>query len=137
MKRHLTIAALLVTGLLAAGCARTATVADHPSPATGVLRVTQQIEGPLYVEGSVGYVRITDGSGVVFVGKVPQEGLTRTLEAGTFTLRSYQRICGGNCGNLGHPTDRCQASVTVTAGGTVHAEVRLTPTKNTCSISLS
>jgi len=137
MRRPLAVAAICITGLLGAACARTASVADQPSLATGVLRLTQHIDGPLYVEGSVGYVKIGDDSGVVFEGKVPQGGLTRTLAAGTYSLQSYQRICGGNCDHLGPPSDRCQTSLTVAANQSVDAVVKLTPTKNSCSISVS
>jgi hypothetical protein len=137
MRRHLVIAAILVTGVLAAACAKaTQPAAEGSPPPVGHVHVTQSIQGPLYIEGSVGYVQVTDGSGVVFEGKVPQGGLTRDLPAGTYSLHSYQRICGGNCDHLGPPADRCQASLTVAANRSVDAVVKLTPTKNSCSISV-
>jgi hypothetical protein len=136
MRRHLAIAAILTLGVLTGACAKATSPGSVPSPAKGSLHVSQAIQGPLYVEGSIGYVRISDGSGVVFEGKVPQDGLTRPLPVGTYSLQSYQRICGGNCDHLGQPTDRCEASVTVTSDQPVDAVVQLTPTQNSCTISV-
>jgi hypothetical protein len=132
MKRSLLIPAL---AMLMAACAHATT---PEGPKVGTLHVTQTISGPLYVEGSIGYVRITQGSAEEFEGRIANGGLDRALPLGTYTLSSYQRICSGNCDHPGPPTDRCAIQFTLGDNGQrIDAVVTLTPTKNSCSISAS
>ena len=102
----------------------------------GHLRISQSVRGPLYVEGSAGYVSVADGSKTVYRGGLAKPA-TITLNPGSYTVRSYQRICTGNCGHLGSPIDRCSASVDIAANATSVATVELTPTSNSCRIAIT
>ena len=102
----------------------------------GHLRISQSIHGPLYVEGSAGYVSVADGSKTVYRGSLAKP-TTITLNPGSYTVSSYQRICTGNCGHLGSPIDRCSASVDIAAKATSIATVELTPTANRCTIAIT
>lgn len=97
--------------------------------AAGTLVVTEEIDpsGGLYVEGSLSYIRVSDGEDVVFQWQMPDDGrLQHDLPPGTYTLTSFQRPCDGNCGYLDPPTDRCSEPLTVEAGVVeqVHVTVR-------------
>ena len=77
---------------------------------------------PLYVEGSIGYLRVTalDTGVVLRKGRVENAapGTTRRLfkrfvKPGRYRILTYQRPCDGNCGYLDGPTERCTATVEV------------------------
>jgi hypothetical protein len=133
--------ALVSVSLLAAGCAKANGAAEGPSPApqSGTLVVTQKRSGPLFVEGSVGYVRLTRSGAAtaLFEVQVPSNGLTRSVLAGSYQLVSYQRICTGNCGHLGPPSITCSTSMRVPSGGAVNVTVNLTPASNRCTLTVS
>ena len=65
----------------------------------------------MYVEGSISYVRVTDGTRTVLDSQLHGVGQRQVLDValapGTYRLTSYQRLCGGNCGTLDPPTDQC------------------------------
>jgi hypothetical protein len=126
------IPALAAIALLAAACAHGAS--GTPSE-KGHLHLSQEIVGPLYVEGSTGYVSVSHGTKDVYTGSLAKSK-TIDLAAGMYTVTSYQRLCIGTCSHLGPPIDRCSASVNVTANATTAATVELTPTKNACAIAI-
>ena len=75
---------------------------------------------PLYIEGSIGYLRVValDTGVVLRKGRVKNAapGTTRRLfkrflKPGRYRIVSYQRPCDGNCGYLDGPTERCDATV--------------------------
>ena len=130
MKRFLAVTAV---ALLSAACAHAAS--GPSSGGKGQLTLSEKIVGQLYVEGSAGYVTVSDGSKDVYSGSLSKDK-TIDLDAGTYTVSSYQRLCIGNCGHLGPPIDRCSASVNVSADSTTAATIELTPTKNSCAIAI-
>jgi len=133
MRRALAAAAV---ALLAAACAK-GTSGPGSDSAKGHLKIDQQIVGPLYVEGSAGYVTVTDNSSnTVYSGTLAKPS-TVELPAGSYTVDSYQKLCIGSCAHLGPPIDRCSAAVRIASDATSSATVRLTPTKNACTISVT
>jgi hypothetical protein len=75
------------------------------------LTVTQRfVGGQLYIEGSVGYIRVRTKDGRLVSAKTfprDQRELRCRLVPGRYTLVSFQRPCDGNCSYLDPPTDRC------------------------------
>jgi hypothetical protein len=72
----------------------------------------------LYTEGSRSYLSVSASRGgsdtfgyVVMHAADPV--FSKPLAPGRYTIKSWQRPCDGNCGNLGQATDRCQRTVTV------------------------
>jgi hypothetical protein len=129
MRRPLVVAAI---ALLTAACGASS-AADQ---ASGTLKVTQHINGHLYVEGSVGYVKIVKGGKTIFEGRIG-DGVSKELSPGTYQLDSYQNLCIGNCGHLGPPIDKCSTTIAVNSDQTTSAAVELTPESNSCTISTS
>ena len=132
MRRFLAIS---VVALAAAGCAHGASGSGSGGSDKGHLQLSQKIVGQLYVEGSAGYVSVSDGSKDVYSGSLSKP-VTIDLDSGTYTINSYQRLCIGNCGHLGSRIDKCSASVDVSANSTTAATIELTPAKNSCAIAI-
>jgi hypothetical protein len=131
---------LLALAILAAGCAGKAGAAGpSPSPKPGTIAVTQKRSGPLFVEGSVGYAKLTPtgAAKALFEVQIPEGGLTKSVPAGTYRLFSYQRICTGNCGHLGPPSITCSGPVRVSSGGKVEVTVNLDPTAQRCTLTIA
>jgi hypothetical protein len=95
-----------------------------------------------YVEGAVSFLRVSSTSGppVRFRArsgyKRVGEGFERrpihfdrTLQPGRYVVSSYVRPCGGNCGVLDPPTDRCATEVVLEPGVRVDATVVSMPTR--------
>src|SRR5438270_12526680 len=131
MRRPLVAIAI---ALLTAACG--ASSAADQSAANGTLKVSQHVNGHLYVEGSIGYVKLLRDGKTVFEGKIGG-GVTKQLSPGAYELDSWQLLCIGNCGNLGPPIDKCNTTVDVRSDQTTSATVELTPDSNSCTISTS
>ena len=131
MRRPLVAIAI---ALLTAACG--ASSAADQTGGSGTLKVTQHVNGHLYVEGSVGYVKILHDGQTVFEGKIG-DGVSKQLSPGTYELDSWQRLCVGNCGKLGPPIDKCNTTIDVRSDETTSAVVELTPDSNSCTISTS
>src|SRR2546423_3594954 len=131
MRRPLAVIAI---AFLTAACGASQT-ADQPA-ANGTLKVTQHVNGHLYIEGSVGYVKILHDGQTVFEGKIG-DGVSKQLSPGTYELDSWQLLCVGNCGKLGPPIDKCNTTIDVRSDETTSAVVELTPDSNSCTISTS
>ena len=131
---------LIALALLAVpGCGQSGSPADAPPPATLGLEQVTDMTGGLYVEGSLGYVRLEDADG----GKVFEEQLdpdrpesTHDVPAGDYVLKSWQRPCDGNCGYLDPPTDECQSALALPSGEHVRVTITLRPGHG-CSIDAS
>jgi hypothetical protein len=140
MRETLTLISALVAALALAGCGReTTSPGSSQSPSTLNVRQLLDMSGGLYVEGSLGYVRVVDKSGSTVLEKQldPEKPtLSRDLPAGEYVLQSWQRPCDGNCGYLDPPTDRCDSPVSLPDGGKVRATITLHPGKG-CDIELS
>jgi hypothetical protein len=78
-------------------------------------------DAAVYVEGSISYVRVTEGSRTILDAEPQGVGQRRVLnvalDPGTYLLTSYQRPCGGNCGTLDPPTDRCSTEFRIKGVG--------------------
>ena len=124
------LTAALLAGLILAGCAEEPPVAKSPpvlGPPRLIVRETLPAQ-PIYIEGTVGFLRIAevDTGTVVFDGPVTgRDGVRgddplfdRELAPGSYRLLSHQRPCNGNCGYLAPPTDRCRTSMHLIRGET-------------------
>ena len=130
MKRSI---AAIAVALAAAACGGSRGAGDRP-PEHGNLSVTQRINGHLYVEGSIGYVEVSDGHSIVYKSKIGNGASTR-LPAGTYRLNSYQELCIGNCDHLGPPIDKCGTTIHIESEKTTSAIIELTPTQNRCVVT--
>lgn len=132
------IAVLLVAlALGVTACGGSEETADTP---TGLLVVKQVSVGDgLYIEGSKSYVSAEpeDGGDATEVELSTDAKPTASLklEPGSYTLKSWQRPCDGNCGYLDPPTDRCSGPVAIAEGTETHVTVKLRPGKG-CEIVL-
>jgi len=133
VRRPIAIAAIAIA-LVTAACA--SNTGDQPPTADGTLHVTQRVHGHLYIEGSIGSIKVLRGNRTVYESKIGN-GVTKDLPPGHYELDSYQQLCTGNCGNLGPPTDRCSRSIEISSDATTSAVVELTPDSNSCTISTS
>lgn len=103
------------------------------------LRVTQSFVGSvLYIEGSIGYVRIQNRAGRTLVQKTFRNAkeLRFALMPGKYRLVSFQRPCDGNCSYLDPPTDRCARAFRVQAKEAVAARILVSPGSG-CTVELS
>jgi hypothetical protein len=132
MMRLLTATALLGLAALPAPAIRGAP-ADHGGRL--VVREARAAE-PLYIEGSIGYLRIVDAD----TGTVIRKGRARTAAPGTtrrifrrvlppgrYRIVSYQRPCDGNCDYLDGPTERCTTVLTIRDAHPARVTFEVTP----------
>lgn len=114
---HLRAAAVVCCAVAAlTGCGTAA------SPA-GRLTVSESLpDEPVYVDGSISYLRITGPDddvvrdGPATNGRDPRGRnplFDRRLAPGAYTIVSYQRPCQGTCDVLDPPADRCEAEIEV------------------------
>lgn len=126
----------LALGLLAISCAKAG--AAPPSPeGRGLLVVTQATatDGPMYIEGYVPFVTVTQGERKVFSHRMPfDQPFTHELPSGEYTLNFAVRPCDGNCGNLDPQAEACSAPFAVAPDQTVKAHAIERPGQG-CSIS--
>lgn len=145
--KRMVLLALLITLLGACGT-------DEPSATTGSPAGTLRVErihdggGPIGLEGSVSFARITDADGDVVLeegfdapnheGQTSRypETLRADLEPGSYTLFSYQRSCSGTCEALDPPAKdhECEARFDIEEGAEADATVVIE--RNSCSIKL-
>jgi hypothetical protein len=98
----------------------------------GALLVAQLAILPLYIEGSIGHLRVETVNGRLIQEQViefdTEPFLRVSLPPGPYQVVSFQQPCDGNCGSLDAPTARCEARVDVSPAATVVAvsEVRST-----------
>lgn len=133
MRRSIAFVAIAIAFATAACASHTG---DQPPAANGTLHVTQQVHGHLYIEGSVGSIKVLRGNRTVYESKIG-DGVSKDLPPGNYELDSYQQLCTGNCGNLGPPTDKCSENIEIRSDATTSAVVELTPDSNSCTISTS
>jgi hypothetical protein len=102
----------LLISLLAFG------VAAAPDDASVRLRITQHQSSCCYREGSVSYVEVRAADGAIVVSKefhlegLIQAAVDQPLAPGSYTIRSWQRPCNGDCSRLDGIVDACEASFT-------------------------
>lgn len=111
---------------------------DQPATASAgagsaTLAVRQRYRGPgSYVEGSVGFVEVS-AAGTAEVARRERQilgsGRRRfSLQAGTYSLTSWQRPCDGSCQDgFDPPVDGCEESFIIGEGETATAVVAVTP----------
>jgi len=133
VRRSIAIAAIAIA-LATAACG--SNTGDQPAVANGTLHVTQQVHGHLYVEGSVGSIKVLRDDRTVYESKIG-DGVSKELPPGHYELDSYQQLCTGNCDHLGPPVDKCSQSIEIHSDATTSAVVELTPDSNSCTISTS
>jgi hypothetical protein len=91
---------------------------------------------PVYTEGALRYIRLAGPAPPIEKQLDPESPMQiRLTTAGDYQLSSWARVCNGTCGNLSDPTDRCEASLTAVAGGTVSVRIDA-PVGKDCSISI-
>jgi hypothetical protein len=121
---------MTVAALAAGSCTAQASVRPAARPA-GHLVIREVLVGhSLFVEGSVGFVRIERPSGrKVLTRRLPLDDprITVPLRPGRYRLKSWQRPCDANCGTLDPPTDRCSRMLTIRPGERLRAIIRLNP----------
>lgn len=133
------VAAVLALLVAAPGCsdgpatARGRPVALHGAPL--VIREARAAQ-PLYVEGSIGYLRVVavDTGAVLRKGRVKNAvpGTTRRLfkrfvKPGRYRIVSYQRPCDGNCSYLDGPTERCDTTIELRDNQPARVTLEVTP----------
>ena len=115
---------------------------DRPAAAAVDVLVTQTIDdtGGLYFEGSIPYIAVArpDGEEVLETKLDFKDDAIQTmisLEPGEYRLTSWQRVCNGNCGDLGPPTDHCSEDVILTEQVPARIEIILRPAEG-CTLTL-
>jgi hypothetical protein len=138
--RRSTLPAAGVLLALLAGCSSLVTpVAAPPSAEPALVRVTvapPDPDRPVYIEGALRYIRITGGATTIEKQLEPDSPMQVRLPGGDYRITSWARVCGGNCGNLGGPTDRCSASFSAAVGRPVDAQIDA-PVGQECTIAIS
>jgi hypothetical protein len=121
--------------------------------AHGTLQVSQKGTGPMFIEGSITFFRVSQNGHIVeekMLGgnNVKSFGQTRprattegdknsfSLPPGQYELRAYVRDCDGNCNRLGVPQNECIAPFGISAGETLEA-VRRQTRNGICKIEMS
>jgi hypothetical protein len=109
---------LLVVAVLLAMCgnAAAATVVIHQ-------RYVREPGGPVYIEGSIHFVKIMRPDGRKVLG-TRRSDLRRSLPPGRYRIVGFQRACAGTCDYLDGPSDRCRTRLRVRRGRTVTITVR-------------
>jgi hypothetical protein len=127
--------AAMVMVLMTGACASASATGGS---GTGRLVISQELDrtGPMYAEGYVAFVKVIQGSNVVFSDRLPfDQPLEHALPSGSYRLTFTVRPCDGNCGYLDPVTETCAASFTVGSGDVVKAQVVERPGKG-CSIDV-
>jgi hypothetical protein len=87
------------------------------------LVVSESGNGPTYIEGALGYLRVTSSDALTdaLIAEKRLEGASSSvsLAPGSYELIAYSRPCSGNCGNPAAPSDECRLPVTLAAGETL------------------
>jgi len=78
-------------------------------------------ERKLY-EGALSFFRIERLASQIEEKRLESTPLTFTIGPGDYELRSYSRVCDGNCGSLGPPEFQCTLPLTLNAGQVLYAE---------------
>ena len=92
-----------------------------------------------YTEGARSYVEVEDEQG----DSIVEEQLPNTerpsfevrLDPGVYRVKSWQRICDGDCSKLSPPRDECSRSFTIFAHEPVRGTIRVTASLG-CEIML-
>lgn len=117
------------------------TSADVAAEAAGTLVVRQRYRDGFYIEGSVGFVELSQ-PGIDAVTRLEQQlegdtSVSLALAPGVYSLTSWQRPCDGNCQDgFDPPVDGCEASISIESGTTAKATVTVTPNRG-CEITIS
>jgi len=93
-----------------------------------------------YTEGSRSYLTVaadTGGSDTIgYIVMNPADPVfSKAVAPGRYTIKSWQRPCDANCGNLGSVSDRCEGTFTVPANQSTPLVVLLAPGHG-CKIKL-
>jgi hypothetical protein len=83
------------------------------------LVVSESGRGPAYVEGALGYIRVTSFDALVDEKRLEGTSSSMNLAPGNYELIAYSRPCNGNCSNPDTPRDECRLPVTLAAGETL------------------
>jgi len=83
------------------------------------LVVSESGDGPTYIEGAWGYLRVTSSDALIDERRLEGASSSISLAPGIYELISYSRPCNGNCSNPDAPRDECRLSVTLAAGETL------------------
>ena len=134
-------AAILVSAILLmlAGCAATSPQASNDPHGTQLTIVAQEIAGPtnaVYFEGSLRFVRVAGDVSHSVEWQTPMgKAKTISLKPGRYVVTAWERVCGGNCDNLGQIINRCSLPVDVPEHGSMRVLIRWT-VPNPCVMAI-
>ena len=133
------VTAVLAVLVAAPGCSDSAPAVSGPPQALhGAPLVIREARAahPLYIEGSIGYLRVVDADTDIVVRKgrvrTAAPGTTRRtfkrfLRPGRYRIVSYQRPCDGNCGYLDGATEHCETTIELHDAGPRRLTLEITP----------
>ena len=130
-------AAPLVAVACLVGCGASGEPAAEPEPGSATIHFEHALDpnGTMYIEGAKYHVTVKQGDETVAEREIEFEGtVTLDLPAGAYTLGSYARVCGGNCGNLEPPTDHCSTNAELKGDASSTASIVARP--GGCTITL-
>ncbi len=129
--------------LLACCCLLLLTACESGSEpgATARLRITQHQTACCYMEGQVSFLEVSDASGTLLVDKIfrlnelIQPMFDQSVAPGTYTIRSWQQPCNGNCGSLDARSNACMEDFTLAPGDEVFVTTAFAPGPDACTLS--
>ncbi len=108
------------------------TASGETAERSATLVVRQRYRDGFYIEGSVGFIEVSQ-PGRETVTRLERQvvgdrSVSLVLPPGSYSLTSWQRPCDGNCQDgFDPPVAGCEASIMLGSGQTVTADVTVTP----------
>ena len=131
---------ILATAVAAAVLAASPGAGDRPPPGP-LLRIVHELDdsGGYPIEGARSFLRVR-GEGLLgydaefshqdFEVEYPVRGARRV------TVTSFQRVCGGHCGNLEPPSAECRRTISLPERGVVTVRIRVRFGSRGCSMTV-
>jgi D-alanyl-D-alanine dipeptidase len=109
--------------------------------ARGTLDYTRVLDPSrgVYIEGSISYLRVRDGNGVLVLERQSGTGIRfrvrERLPAGRYRVTSFERPCDGNCALLDPPVARCSRRIEILPRGRTGVRTTVRPYRG-CRMSV-